>query len=602
MLLRLYFRYLTVLTIAIVPARIFAQAEYFTTTNGTDFYLGAKLVADQPPPEHQIPFTNQGLPDTIDYYLGDAFMVASDTTPVIVSFISSESLFRGLLSFMVPGHTDSSIELFSNHPNETGHADTAINLGTFPRGTEIVLKYQNIYKGSGQNPLPESTVVANVGTFLNVPGARYTGRNDSTESTYISEAWGPQYENIWHVAGRMNDTIVDFRFEDFKDMDFNDIVFQIQGVQLLSELSPPIVVECLPFSSIYIGGLYFMVPGYPDSARFLFTNQQVGAKADLGQYAEGTELVFMYENIVSTNPDHPVLPDEMGARYTGTNLPQDQYISDISSGQYGHRWAMAGKVSDTTVIFSFEDKDDYDFNDVRFLITGIATFQGDIPTDPVAYAHDSLIVYGILRNYGLQDSLAITDIASTSGGRITGLDLSNMDLPYFSPYIGNLTGLTSLNLSGNYFRDIHTNVVFDLTPTTVDLSNNCYTTAGLSQLKLEWAQQHDPDFAAQNRCATGAELAVPKAAKQVSRAALSVSGTKIKLVLHLHNRAPAPVVQLFNATGKLVAQHRLAQLPAGRHALDISVAASLTAGSYFARVRIGERTFVLPFALTGINR
>ncbi len=151
------------------------------------------------------------------------------------------------------------------------------------------------------------------------------------------------------------------------------------------------------------GELYVMVPGYADSALFLFTNRQQGTRVNISALLGTpipvrTEIFFMYRLIDSVNSAAVTY-----TRYTGQNRigfdPQDQthypgasFVTrdfGLKPG-YGHRWAVAGRVSDNngvpsdTLVFGFEDGNytpdptqdslfaaDFDFNDVIFRVTGL---------------------------------------------------------------------------------------------------------------------------------------------------------------------------------------------------------------------------------------
>jgi hypothetical protein len=149
------------------------------------------------------------------------------------------------------------------------------------------------------------------------------------------------------------------------------------------------------------GTLYFMVPGFKDSALALFTNRQQSARVNITKTLNnwgitipvGTEIFFRYKSIPMKSP-----------RYTGQNrqntdprnqiaYPGANFVSrdfGYAPGIYGHRFAAAGRLDplvnslNDTIVFGFEDgvtiinpaKDslivaDWDFNDVIFRTTGL---------------------------------------------------------------------------------------------------------------------------------------------------------------------------------------------------------------------------------------
>lgn len=142
------------------------------------------------------------------------------------------------------------------------------------------------------------------------------------------------------------------------------------------------------------GDLYMMIPGYPDSAMFLFSNEDVGSRINVTNILQnpippGTEIFFKYKR-----------KDAHYDKYTGQNRngidPVDRNAypgADFASKEFGlkpgfgYRWAVAGRIIDSlnnptdTIIFGFEDMinnndptkviSDWDFNDVIFRVTGL---------------------------------------------------------------------------------------------------------------------------------------------------------------------------------------------------------------------------------------
>jgi hypothetical protein len=146
------------------------------------------------------------------------------------------------------------------------------------------------------------------------------------------------------------------------------------------------------------GMLYFMVPGYADSALPLFSNRRnsaaiVNISKTLGKpIPRGTEVFFMYKRQGLSEP-----------KYTGQNrfgkdpsnqtaYPGARFVSKefgLKPG-FGRRFAVAGRLDGSlhsvndTIVFGFEDGgiklfpgsdsliSDFDFNDVIFRTTGLA--------------------------------------------------------------------------------------------------------------------------------------------------------------------------------------------------------------------------------------
>ncbi len=164
-----------------------------------------------------------------------------------------------------------------------------------------------------------------------------------------------------------------------------------------------IIVWCDTSESDKTGELYIMVPGYADSALFLFTNRERGKRINVSE-ALGvavpvhTEIFFMYRLQVSDSKPRYTGQNRVGIDPTDqANYPGAEFVSqdvDINAGSktkkdYGHRWAVAGRIRDNsgdptdTLIFGFEDDNyklnpasdsvvaDHDFNDVIFRVTGL---------------------------------------------------------------------------------------------------------------------------------------------------------------------------------------------------------------------------------------
>ncbi len=181
------------------------------------------------------------------------------------------------------------------------------------------------------------------------------------------------------------------------------------------------------------GTLYFMVPGFMDSARALFTNRQTTARANISALFPniplGTEIFFMYKSVGRRYP-----------RYTGQNrlgidprnqtaYPGAKFVSrdfGLRPG-YGHRFAVAGRldavgsVVNDTVVFGFEDGGtsvisgfdslvaaDFDFNDVIFRAIGLDLNIEAIP--------DSLAIICVDTARAGDSVLCKAEVWSDSGG------------------------------------------------------------------------------------------------------------------------------------------------------------------------------------------
>jgi hypothetical protein len=145
------------------------------------------------------------------------------------------------------------------------------------------------------------------------------------------------------------------------------------------------------------GSLYFMVPGFKDSAIYLFSNKDTNARVNINRLLDnpipkGAEIFFRYQ-----------MDGTPYFRYTGQNrpgidplnktiYPGAEFVSKVSGNQFGRLWAVAGRRShndgqmNDTIVFGFEDQyqslpgqssdtlllGDNDFNDIIFNITGLS--------------------------------------------------------------------------------------------------------------------------------------------------------------------------------------------------------------------------------------
>lgn len=194
--------------------------------------------------------------------------------------------------------------------------------------------------------------------------------------------------NLWHISDSTNLFVgASFYYTDPEDS---------------------IIVWLYTSESDVPGELYFMIPGFSDSALFLFTNRDNGARVNITELLDnpippGTEIFFMYKreasdkNLRYTGQNRPGIDPEDQTNYPGASFVSKQF--GLRPG-FGHRWAVAGRIMENsgaptdTIIFGFEDDalviipdsvtSDFDFNDVIFKTTGL-----DLNVDPFV---DTLIL------------------------------------------------------------------------------------------------------------------------------------------------------------------------------------------------------------------
>lgn len=178
---------------------------------------------------------------------------------------------------------------------------------------------------------------------------------------------------------------------------------------IYQDSSRDVIVSFVNTDAHFEGSLYFMVPGIPDSAYYLFTNKPANHPndptrvnlSDIFDIPVGSKIYFMYK-VSYYRP-----------KYTGENITGvDLYVSTethIWQGITDRRWATAGRIKDTnggptdSADFTFEDdpNGDLDCDDIIFRVTGLGlNIEEHIPEI------DSSIVFDAVGN-GIGDSLVI---------------------------------------------------------------------------------------------------------------------------------------------------------------------------------------------------
>lgn len=196
------------------------------------------------------------------------------------------------------------------------------------------------------------------------------------------------------------------------------------GATFLRDASRPLEVWYNSNSAWCTGWLYFMVPGYEDSAYALFTNKSEGARVRLDTIFDIPHLdtiFFKYKVDIDTrcadfdgNPKNYPPDHDSISRFTGPNRGPGDICSDgnpcsgvdryyapvdrdaVAYGiRLGRRFSVAGWVTEDgertdTAQFAFEDKIEgdgsTDYNDIVFKISGIFLMS---PPDSLAISVNS---------------------------------------------------------------------------------------------------------------------------------------------------------------------------------------------------------------------
>jgi hypothetical protein len=174
------------------------------------------------------PYKNKNLWSADTLFLGAGFTRLSND-PVSIWLVGNEAGLDGELSYVDPV-TGAATKLFRNHdtPNQPIILSDKVNI---PIGATLTFMYRVVGKGTWTfDPTPETML------------PKYTGPNHARDKLYsnassdANEKPDLRFGHRWSVAGRVNDSILEFGFEDdtspTSDMDFDDIVFDVKGLKL----------------------------------------------------------------------------------------------------------------------------------------------------------------------------------------------------------------------------------------------------------------------------------------------------------------------------------------------------------------------------------
>lgn len=175
------------------------------------------------------PYKNVDLWTADSLFVGVGF-ARLGPEPVKVWLKGNEAGLEGELSFLDPA-TGNRIPLFRNH-GTPGQVIILTDRVAIPQGATLTFMYQVVGKGSWYFEPPAETRLP-----------KYTGPNHAKDRYYSPATSdgnlnaGFRFGHRWSVAGRVNDSILEFGFEDDagadSDMDFDDVVFQVQGLKLV---------------------------------------------------------------------------------------------------------------------------------------------------------------------------------------------------------------------------------------------------------------------------------------------------------------------------------------------------------------------------------
>ncbi len=139
----------------------------------------------------------------------------------------------------------------------------------------------------------------------------------------------------------------------------------------------PVTVTLKGNEAGWAGDLLFIDPKTGIEDRLFSNHDAPGTTvvlSDRHDIAIGDTVYFVYRVTAPVAGTYPSANSKL-PKYTGPNIPGvSKYVSVPGAGKYGHRWSVAGRMSDSTVIFGFEDNvepsnSDFDYDDIVFLTT-----------------------------------------------------------------------------------------------------------------------------------------------------------------------------------------------------------------------------------------
>jgi hypothetical protein len=166
-------------------------------------------------------------------FVGACLLVKDSAQDIVVSWRNAwTSPALGLLSFMFPGHIDSTRTLFHNLHNLFPQEDTIVNLGKYPTGTRLDFMYMVLDTSLVYKPMSYKKL--------------YSGQNRDSMDAYVSEKSSSAYQKRWAVAGRIvNTDSAEMGFGDMTAPNFLGIVFKVSNVivegQGKYKLSEPLI-------------------------------------------------------------------------------------------------------------------------------------------------------------------------------------------------------------------------------------------------------------------------------------------------------------------------------------------------------------------------
>jgi len=234
--------------------------------------------------------------DADSLYVGAGFI--ADGSEVIVEWKRNSNIALGQLYFILPGNHDSSIFVFHNKIENYPEESATVNMGSFPRGTEIVSKY---------------IVIDTSSEFDNIRDkALYNGQNRPEIDEYVSDLTNGYLAYRWAIAGRLNSSECEIGFEATGGYGFNAIVFVVSGVYVSGAEKFKIpYIHVSPSDTFFTSPIEVFLSIPEDGLKCYQTSIDT-----IDPIADGAELQIYY-TLDGTNPDRnstlyegPIIIDE----------------------------------------------------------------------------------------------------------------------------------------------------------------------------------------------------------------------------------------------------------------------------------------------------
>jgi hypothetical protein len=151
-------------------------------------------------------------------WVGAGLTVKDPSADIVVTFKRHvKTTFTGSVYFMVPGQQDSAIFLFHNIHEKYPKEPSKVNLGKFPRGTQIVFMFS----------------IADTANCELRGKKAFTGQNRPGIDQYVSAIIKNENPGRRHaLIGKIDATRVEVGFGPIFPS-YEDIVFEVQGVEVV---------------------------------------------------------------------------------------------------------------------------------------------------------------------------------------------------------------------------------------------------------------------------------------------------------------------------------------------------------------------------------